>query len=266
MLQQALQGAASDPAIHNVLVFSGEPVDDPASTGAAGDPNQLSDRDEVTLLEQMLTQFRETAHKGVAMVGGQAGVASVERREGVPYAVLPSAGGQPNGTPERGGFTGWADWSVDPAAKPAGAWLTGDMHAWAQSIALDAPATLAKGATATLSGSLVQPDGVYSGTRVVPLQYPLSVDWGGSANLAIGAGAAAIDAARRHHDVAILDPATRVLTALRQGTVTVSVTSDSMRADTGAGSLAPIVAHRTITVLPRRDVGVQRGRARRGRV
>jgi hypothetical protein len=37
-----------------------------------------------------------------------------------------------------------------------------------------------------LSGSLVQPEGVSNGARVVPLAYPVSVDWTGSANLAIG--------------------------------------------------------------------------------
>jgi hypothetical protein len=87
---------------------------------------------------------------------------------------------------------------------------------------------------------------------VVPLQYPMSVDWGGSSKLAIGSGKAAIDAARRGGKVAILDPLTRTLTALRPGSVTVSVTNDSMRADTGDSSLAPVTTSKTIQVVPSR--------------
>jgi hypothetical protein len=85
---------------------------------------------------------------------------------------------------------------------------------------------------------------------VVPLQYPMSVDWSGSSNLAIGSGKAAIDAARHQGKVAIIDPQTRTLTALHRGSVTVSVTNDSMRAYTDDSSLAPITTSKTIKVVP----------------
>ena len=40
----------------------------------------------------------------------------------------------------------------------------------------------------------------------MPLRYPMSVDWGGSTNLAIGSGTAAIEAAKEAGKTAILDP------------------------------------------------------------
>jgi hypothetical protein len=85
------------------------------------------------------------------------------------------------------------------------------------------------------------------------LRYPMSVDWSGSSNLAIGSGKAAIDEARHRGEVAILDPRTRTLTALRRGSVTVSVTNDSMRAYSGDSSLAPITTSKTIQVVPSTD-------------
>ncbi len=96
----------------------------------------------------------------------------------------------------------------------------------------------------------MQPNGVAPGSRVVPLQYPMSVHWGGDEGLAVGSGAAAVAAARKARKVAILDPVTRELTALKQGTVTVSVTSESMREFTDEASLAPIVEEQTIEVGP----------------
>nr|WSX74811.1 hypothetical protein OH826_13510 [Streptomyces sp. NBC_00899] len=129
--------------------------------------------------------------------------------------VLPSSGKDPYGTPDRGGFTGWVDWSVDAGLGAGRQWLEGDVRAFAQSVTLDAPGSLRVGGTAQLSGSIVQPEGVSAGTRVVPLRYPMSVDWGGSSSLAVGSGKQAVEEARRKGKVAILDPLTRTLTALR---------------------------------------------------
>ncbi|MFI1094697.1 phosphodiester glycosidase family protein [Streptomyces sp. NPDC020917] len=246
MMQQALADAKKDPSVHNVVVFAHHPVDDPGEAKSS----QLGDRDEAALVEKMLTDFRDSTGKGAAMVGSHAQIADVHRLEGVPYMVLPSSGKDPYGTPDRGGFTGWVDWSVNADRTADQQWLQADVRAFAQSITLDTPESVEVGGTATLSGSIVQPKGVAAGTRVVPLRYPMSVGWGGSPGLAIGSGKAAVDAARHEGKVAILDPATRTLTALRAGTVTVSVTNDSMRAYTGEASLAPITASRTIEVVP----------------
>ncbi|TDW65640.1 phosphodiester glycosidase family protein [Kribbella pratensis] len=245
MLKVALDTAARDKSIHNVMVFAHHPVDDPEETKAS----QLGDRDEVALIEKMLTDFRGKTDKGAAMVGSHAQVANVHRVEGVPYTVLPSSGKDPYGTPDRGGFTGWVDWSID-AHKPADQqWLEADVRAFAQSITLNAPTALPAGTSTQLSGSIVQPEGVGAGTRVVPLRYPMSVHWSGSSGLAIGSGSDAIKKARNAGKVAVLDPATRTLTALRPGTITVSVTNDSMRAYAGDASLAPITTATTIKVV-----------------
>jgi hypothetical protein len=228
------------------MVFAHHPVDDPLSTKNS----QLGDREEVALIEKMLTDFREASGKGAAMVGSHAQIEHVERVEGVPYVVLTSSGKDPYGTPDRGGFTGWSDWSVDPEDNASGQWLTADVHAFAQSIDLTAPATVEVSTAGVVGGSIVQPEGTATGTRVVPLRYPMSVDWGGSANLAIGSGKAAIAAARDKGKTAILDPATGMLTGLHTGSVEVSVTNDSMREYTGDASLAPIRATKTVQIVP----------------
>ncbi|MEV4177463.1 phosphodiester glycosidase family protein [Nonomuraea sp. NPDC049709] len=245
MVQQALADAKKDRSVRNVLVFAHHPVDDPAEAKSS----QLGDRDEVALIENLLTDFRGSSGKGAAMVGSHAQIADVHRLEGVPYMVLPSSGKNPYGTPDRGGFTGWVDWSVDPRRNADQQWIEAEVRAFAQSITLDAPDSVEVSGTAQLSGSIVQPEGVSAGTRVVPLRYPMSVDWSGSSNLAIGSGKAAVDAARRKGKVAILDPRTRTLTALNRGTVTVSVTNESMRAYTDDSSLAPVTTSKTIQVV-----------------
>ena len=51
------------------------------------------------------------------------------------------------------------------------------MRAFAQSVTVTGPDALAAGSTATLGGELVQPNGVATGTRRVPLRYPMSVRW-----------------------------------------------------------------------------------------
>ncbi|MFE4171502.1 phosphodiester glycosidase family protein [Streptomyces sp. NPDC056909] len=246
MMREALADAKTDKSVRNVMVFAHHPVDDPAETKSS----QLGDRDEAALIEDMLTDFRDSSRKGAAMVGSHAQIANVHRLEGVPYTVLPSSGKDPYGTPDRGGFTGWVDWSVDAGRDATQQWVKADVRAFAQSIALDAPTTVEVDDTARLSGSIVQPQGVSTGSRVVPLRYPMSVDWSGSSNLAIGSGKSAVDDARGQGKVAILDPRTRTLTALRAGSVTVTVTNDSMRAYTDDSSLAPVTASKTIQVVP----------------
>jgi hypothetical protein len=251
MFREALATAVDDPSVHNVMVFAHHPVDDPLSTKSS----QLGDREEVALIEKMLTDFREESGKGAAMVGSHAQIAHVERREGVPYVVLPSSGKDPYGTPDMGGFTGWVDWAIDPEDGASQQWLTGDVHAFAQSIDLNAPEEVQVATSGVVGGSIVQPEGVGNGTRVVPLRYPMSVQWGGSPNLAIGSGHAAIEAARAAGKAAILDPADGTLTGLHTGSIEVSVTNDSMRPYTDAASLAPITATKTVQIVPNAGPG-----------
>jgi hypothetical protein len=239
MFKAALADAATNPKIKNVMVFAHHPVDDPDPSKAS----QLGDRTEVALIEKMLSDFRTGSDKGVAMVGSHAQIANVHRIEGVPYVVMPSSGKDPYGTPDRGGFTGWMDWHVDADATAGQQWLTDDVRAFAQSISLTAPDKLEVGDSGTVSGTIVQPEGVASGTRTVPLRFPMSVHWSGSDNLAVGGSLAAAEAAGKD---AVLDPVTGSLTALHSGDVTVTVTSDSMREYTGPDSLAPITASKAI--------------------
>lgn len=246
MLQKALADAEKDRSVSNVVVFAHHPVADPGDTAAS----QLGDGNEVALVQSMLTGFRERTDKGAVMVGSHAQIVDVHREEGVPYVVLPSSGKSPYGTPDRGGFTGWVNWSVDPREDADERWLEADVRAFAQSVALETPETLEVGASAQLSGSVVQPNGVAPGSRVVPLRYPMSVHWSGSRGLAIGSGERFAEAARRSGKVAVLDPETRTLTALRRGEVTVSVTNDAMRPYDGAASLTPVTTSETIQVVP----------------
>jgi hypothetical protein len=251
MFREALAEAKEDPQVHNVMVFAHHPVDDPSATKAS----QLGDREEVKLIEHMLTNFREASGKPAAMVGSHAQVAYVHQIEGIPYVVLPSSGKDPYGTPDHGGFTGWDDWSIDPEAAANQQWLEGNIHAFAQSITLNAPEEVEVKTSGVVGGSIVQPEGVENGTRVVPLRYPMSVDWGGSQNLAIGSGEAAIEAAKAEGKTAILDPSDGSLTGLAPGAVEVSVTNDSMRKYTGPESLEPITATKTVRIVPNAGPG-----------
>ena len=95
------------------------------------------------------------------MVGSHAQIADVHRIEGVPYIVLPSSGKAPYGTPDRGGFTGWMDWTVDRSATASQQWLTADVRAFAQSATLDRlREALEAGDSTQLEGTIVQPSGV----------------------------------------------------------------------------------------------------------
>jgi hypothetical protein len=251
MFREALAEAKSDPQVHNVMVFAHHPVDDPSATKAS----QLGDREEVKLIEHMLTNFREGSGKPATMIGSHAQVAYVHQIEGVNYVVLPSSGKDPYGTPDHGGFTGWDDWSIDPQSAANQQWLEGNIHAFAQSITLNAPEEVEVKTSGVVGGSIVQPEGVENGTRVVPLRYPMSVDWGGSPNLAIGSGEAAIEAAKAEGKTAILDPSDGSLTGLAPGAVEVSVTNDSMRKYTGPESLEPITATKTVKIVPNAGPG-----------
>ncbi|MFA4930175.1 MAG: metallophosphoesterase, partial [Patulibacter sp.] len=246
MFQEALDSAVEDPTVKNVSVFAHHPVDDPVETKSS----QLTDRTEVQLIKKMLSDFTAKSNKGVNMSGSHAQNAFTQRVDGVSYNVLTATGKGAYGSADRGGFNGWSRWSVDQDAKGDEQWLTADVRAYAQSIAINAPESIEVGTSTTLSGSIVQPNGVQPGSRVVPLRYPMSVHWDGDDNLAVGSGAADVEAARKARKVAILDPETRELTALRQGTVKVSVTNDSMREFTDEASLEPITEEKTIQVGP----------------
>ena len=247
MMQQALADAKKDRSVHNVMVFAHHPVDDPAETKSS----QLGDRDEVALIENMLTDFRDSTGKGAAMVGSHAQIANVHRVEGVPYTVLPSSGKDPYGTPDRGGFTGWVDWSVDrgPEREPAvargrRARLRAVHHAQHPGFGRGRQDGAALGQHRAAAGRV--------GRARVWCRCGTRCRSTGAARPTWRSAAGSTPSTRPADKgkVAILDPQTRTLTALRSGSVTVSVTNDSMRAYTDDSSLAPITTSKTIEVLP----------------
>jgi len=139
LLERALDEAADDPAVKQVMVFAHHPTNDPDP----GDASQLGDRKEVALLETLLA----ASPKPAMMVGSHAQIVNVDRVEGVPFMVLPSSGKSPYGTPDRGGFTGWVRYGIHPGAEPRA-----DVRAFAQELRVDGPDALAAGSDATLGG------------------------------------------------------------------------------------------------------------------
>ena len=184
------------------MVFAHHPVDDPDVL----DASQLGDRDEVALVEKLLSDFRAKSNKGVSMVGSHAQIADVAPHRGRAVHGAAVSGKDPYGTPDRGGFTGWLDWHVDAGDRRPAVADGGRPRVRAVGHDRRAGAARARATRSSSGGSIVQPSGVATGTRVVPLRYPMSVHWSGSDSLAIGTD---VDAARAAGKVAILDPATR---------------------------------------------------------
>ncbi|GAA3514389.1 hypothetical protein FHR32_006405 [Streptosporangium album] len=95
----------------------------------------------------------------------------------------------------------------------APAWIGAQVRPHVDELTLTAPASVEVGRPGHVSATLTQAG------RTVPVAYPASADWSGSPNLHIGTRAGA-----KSRHVAVLDPATGILTALRPGQVTVAVT------------------------------------------
>nr|WP_323449120.1 phosphodiester glycosidase family protein [Streptomyces sp. YSPA8] len=220
-LRERLDAAAADPGIGSVLVVQHVPPRDPTPQQGS----RLGDRKEAALLEEWLSGFRRTTGKGAAFIGAHAGVFHAERVDGVPYLINGNTGKTPAGPADQGGFTGWSLVGVDevgPAERAAARqrpwrggpdWLSVRTTAHTDGLTLDAPPALAPGRSATVRATVLQ------GTREVPAAHPVSVDWTGSRGLHLGRPAAA-----RPRHTASFDPVTGRLTALRPGTVTLTVT------------------------------------------
>ncbi|WP_141711660.1 phosphodiester glycosidase family protein [Jiangella alba] len=211
-LRRALDEAAADDDVTGVLVFAHHPPNDPLPTANS----QLADRREAAMLETWLAGFEASSDKSAAFVGAHAGVFDAGSVDGVPFLVNGNSGKGPASTPDNGGFTGWTLLGLDPAFGDRGdddAWLTAEVRARVDAIALTAPATLAPGATGAVSATVEQ-----DGTRTVPVRWPMSAQWGGTA---VHVGPA--DTAPRWAVVAV-DPAAGTVQGLRPGAATVSVT------------------------------------------
>lgn len=211
-LRTALDKAAKDRSVDSVVIVEHVPPRDPTPQKGS----QLGDRKEAALLETWLADFRRDSGKGVAFVGGHVGTFHASHVEGVPYLINGNSGKNPATPPEEGGFTGWSLLGVDRSGHggrlPNG-WIGAQTRAHVDALGLDAPATLPRGTKRTVGATVTQAG------RQVPVAWPLSADWSGSANLYVGP---ATHARPRH--VAAYDPATRTLTALHPGTARLTVT------------------------------------------
>lgn len=223
-LQESLRQAAADPGVKNVVVVAHHPTKDPMPTASS----QLSDPKEARLIEQWLTEFRESsAGKGAIYIAGHAHAVNVRRSEGVPYMVLGSVGKVPYGPVNKGGFYSWALFGVDPTPAPSGQnWIRAEVRALLESISLEAPATVSAGETVTVKAIGHQVTGLN-----VQLTYPATVTWSGSENLFIGSGDEAEQALRSGRYDAALDPLTGELKAARPGEILVRVTANGVSAE-----------------------------------
>lgn len=230
MLRDALDGAATDRGIDNVVVMAHHPIADPSPTQTS----QLADRKEAQLVLDWLAELRADTGKGTAYVASHAGVFGGSRQDGVLLPLIGNAGKGPSAAPDAGGFTGWslvgvlddpkpADPAVRHRASPetrddSSAWLRLELRPHVSELELDAPTSVEVGTGDDVTATVVQ-DG-----RRVPVAYPVSADWVGSDGLHIGP----LDEAGAEH-VASFDPATGRLTGLREGTVELSVTVNDVR-------------------------------------
>ncbi|MFI7605763.1 phosphodiester glycosidase family protein [Micromonospora sp. NPDC049366] len=230
MLRQALDGAATDRRVGSVVVLHHHPPRDPSPAQAS----QLGDRKEAALLEGWLADFQHRTGKGALFVGGHVGTFHAERVDGVPYVINGNSGKEPSTPADRGGFTGWTEFGVDPVT-PAEAdrarrdpraegprWVDAEVHAHTDRVTVAAPASVAVGAPAPVTATLTQPGG-----RTVPVAAPVSADWSASPSVHVGSAAGV-----RPRHAAWFDPATGRLTALRPGaSVVLAVTVNGVRAE-----------------------------------
>jgi hypothetical protein len=208
MLESALEGAESDPAVTGVVVLQHHPIDDPLPTKAS----QLSNRLDATMLRDWLETFRAESGKSAALVASHVGVFHATREDGIPYLINGNAGKAPAGS-DFGDFTGWTMLGIDPEqgrwADATASWLSAEVVARVDALHLDTTsATLREGESVDLNPVIDQP-----GRTGVDVAWPMSYRWSGEA-LFVGASADAPAEA-----VAAIDPATHRLTALRAGSI-----------------------------------------------
>jgi exopolysaccharide biosynthesis protein/predicted phosphodiesterase len=232
LLQSELAKAATDSSVTGVVVSFHHPLQDPSGAGAS----QLSDQLEADLFKRWLADFRENSGKPIALFTGHAHTAAVSRADGVLDVTTPAVGKTPYSSPDQGGFFGWMHVGVDPrparvkAGRPSPEtrdWLQAESRPLIDGIELSAPGQVAVGASAAVSATGITSE---FGLRF-PLRFPASVTWGGGSGLVVAHSASEARAAERNsRTLAVLDPASGTLTAVRSGTVTVTVASGGLTA------------------------------------
>ncbi|MEH7380184.1 phosphodiester glycosidase family protein [Bacillus sp. JJ1533] len=229
-LKKTLTEAATDPSVKNIVVMAHHPTRDPLPTKNS----QLSDRKESNLLEQFLTEFRQSSGgKGALFIGGHAHTVSVERVEGVPYMVVGPSGKAPYGSADAGGFYEWTMFGVDPTPVPANAngqstvsgtdWIQAEVNPLLLDITLQAPARIKAGETVKVEATGHQKDNLN-----FPLRYPATVQWQGSENIFIGSGEELARAEASGKYTALFNYETGNLKALTAGEIFLKVEANGM--------------------------------------
>lgn len=235
-LKKKLTEAAKDPNVKNVVVMAHHPTRDPLPTKNS----QLSDRKESNLLEQFLTEFRQSSGgKGALYVGGHAHTVSVERVEGVPYMVVGPSGKAPYGSSDAGGFYEWTMFGVDPTPVPDKAkgpeqsngqsavsgtdWIQAEVNPLLLDITLQTPASIKAGETVKIEATGHQKDNLN-----FPLRYPATVQWAGSDNVFIGSEEELTRAETSGNYDALFNDETGELKALKEGEINLKVEANGM--------------------------------------
>jgi 3',5'-cyclic AMP phosphodiesterase CpdA len=222
MLRAQLDDAAEDPAVTGVVVFTHMPIDDPLPTKGS----QLTDRVEAAMLSDWFTEFRHNSGKSIAVVNGHVGVFHTSSTDGVPTIINGNSGKAPASTVADGGFTGWTMLGIDPTQgrwqTSDSPWLSDEVRTRVDELNVSLPSGVLKpGEQVTLNPVVLQ-----DGDREVPVVWPVSHDWSGTAGVYVGDPADAPTSA-----VVAVDPDTGVLTALAKGTGTVTLAVNDARAD-----------------------------------
>ncbi|GAA3078171.1 exopolysaccharide biosynthesis protein [Kribbella aluminosa] len=206
-LRKQLGSAAQDRSIRNVVVMAHHPIDDPSPT----QNSQLGDRKEAAMIVRWLADFRKATGKGAAYMAGHAGTFAATRTDGVLLPLTGNSGKSPAAAPDAGGFTGWALVGISKSAGQP--WFQVELRPHVDALELAAPTTMRRNQTATAAATVIQDN------RRVPVSFPVSADWWGSATMYIGPVKSAPFWA-----VAAYDPSTGQLSALRPGSAQLGVT------------------------------------------
>jgi exopolysaccharide biosynthesis protein len=220
-LRDRLEEARTDRGVDSVAVIAHHPPRDPLPAKNS----QLADRNEAALIESWLADFQHDTGKGAVFVGGHVGAFSASAVDGVPYVVNGNSAKPPGAGTGEGGFSGWTMFGVDripaweqrrAAARPFEGgpdWIAAQIRPHVDTLRVDAPAELERGATVEAGAELVQ------GDRTVAVAPPVSADWRGGDGLRIGPA----DDRYPRRTIAVFDPAAGTLTGLRPGTATLTV-------------------------------------------
>ncbi|MFC4564324.1 phosphodiester glycosidase family protein [Nocardiopsis mangrovi] len=228
-LRDRLDAARDDPAVDSVAVVAHHPPRDPLPA----QNSRLADRNEAALIEDWLADFQHDTGKGAVFVGGHVGAFSASSVDGVPYLVNGNAAKSPGGGTDEGGFSGWTLLGVDrisereqrrAAARPYEGgpdWIAAQIRPHVDDLRIVAPERLAVGETADIGAELTQAD------RTVAVAYPVGADWSGGDGVHIGP----VDGDHPRRALAVFDPGTGELAALRTGEITLSVEVNGVTAE-----------------------------------